>query len=85
MCCENYEKDFSPEEDILVNAEGAVRSVLMDTGDVLMTMCKGFDIGEIKINVTQNYEAGELKFKAKVDGQKVLEVKANDFVPYFGD
>ena len=85
MCCENYEKDFSPEEDILVNAEGAVRSVLIDTGDVLMTMCKGFDIGEIKINVTQNYETGELKFKAKVDGQKVLEMKANDFTPYFGD
>ena len=87
MCCENYEKefDFNPEEDILVNAEGAVRSVLMDAGDVLMTMCKGFDIGEIKINVTQNYETGELKFKAKVDGQKVLEMKANDFTPYFGD
>ena len=85
MCCENYEKefDFNPEEDILVNAEGAVRSVLMDAGDVLMTMCKGFDIVEIKINVTQDYETGELKFKAKVDGQKVLEVKANDFVPYF--
>ena len=85
MCCENHKKDFSPEEDTLVNAEGAVRSVLMDTGDVLMTMCKGFDIGEIKINVTQNYETGELKFKAKVDGQKALEVKANDFVSYFGD
>lgn len=85
MCCENYEKDFSPEEDILVNAEGAVRSVLMDTGDVLMTMCKGLDIGEIKINVSQDYETGELKFKAKVDGQKVLEMKANDFTPYFGD
>lgn len=84
MCehCKN-EFEFNPEEDILVNAEGAVRSVLMDTGDVLMTMCKGFDIGEIKINVTQDYETGELRFKAKVDGQKVLEVKANDFVPYF--
>ena len=55
----------------------------MDIGDVLMTMCKGLDIGEIKINVSQDYETGELKFKAKVDGQKVLEVKANDFVPYF--
>ena len=85
MCCENYEKDFSPEEDILVNAEGAVRSVLIDTGDVLMTMCKGFDIGEIKINVSQDYETGEMRFKAKVDGQKVLEMKANDFAPYFGD
>lgn len=85
MCCENHEKDFSPEEDILVNAEGAVRSVLMDTGDVLMTMCKGLDIEEIKISVSQDYENGELKFKAKVDGQKVLEMKANDFTPYFGD
>ena len=86
MCehCEN-EFEFNPEEDILVNAEGAVRSVLMDTGDVLMTMCKGFDIGEIKINVTQDYETGELKFKAKVDGYKVLEMKANDVASYFGD
>lgn len=87
MCCEHCEKEFAfnSEEDVLIDAAGAVRSVLMDTGDVLMTMCKGFDIGEIKINVTQNYETGELKFKAKVDRQKVLEVKANDFVPYFED
>lgn len=87
MCCEHCEKEFAfnSEEDVLIDAAGAVRSVLMDTGDVLMTMCKGFDIGEIKINVTQDYETGELKFKAKVDGQKVLEVKANAFVPYFGD
>ena len=87
MCCENCEKefDFNPEEDVLVDTGGAVRAVLMDTGDVLMTMCKGFDIGEIKINVTQNYETGELKFKAKVDGEKVLEITANDFVPYIAD
>lgn len=87
MCCEHCENEFefNPEEDILVNAEGAVRSVLMDVGDVLMDICKGLDIGEIKINVSQNYETGELKFKAKVDGQTVLEMKANDFTPYFGD
>ena len=87
MCCEHCENefDFNPEEDILVNAEGAVRSVLMDAGDVLMDMCKGLDIGEIKINVSRAYETGELKFKAKVDGQKVLEMKVNDFTPYFGD
>ena len=86
MCehCEN-EFEFNPEEDVLVDVGGAVRSVLMDTGDVLMTICKGFDIGEIKISVSQDYETGELKFKAKVDGQKVLEMKANDFVLYFGD
>ena len=86
MCehCEN-EFEFNQEEDILVGDGGVVRSVLMDTGDVLMTMCKGLDIGEIKINVSQNYETGDLHFKAKVDGKKVLEMKANDFVPYFGD
>ena len=85
MCCEHCENDFNPEEDVLVDTGGAVRSVLMDVGDVLMTMCKGLDIEEIKISVSQDYENGELKFKAKVDGQKVLEMKANDFAPYFGD
>lgn len=86
MCehCEN-EFEFNLEEDILVDDGGAVRSVLMDVGDVLMTMCKGFDIGEIKINVSQDYETGDTVCKAKVDGKKVLEVKANDFVPYFAD
>lgn len=86
MCehCEN-EFEFNPEEDVIVDIGGAVRSVLVDVGDVLMTMCKGLDIGEIKISVFQDYETGELKFKAKVDGQKVLEMKANDFVPCFGD
>ena len=83
MCehCEN-EFEFNPEEDILVDVGGAVRSVLMDIGDVLIDICKGLDIGEIKINITQDYETGELKFKAKVDGEKVLEITANDFVPY---
>lgn len=85
MCCEHCENDFNPEEDIIVDTGGAVRSVLMDIGDVLIDICKGLDIGEIKINVSQDYETGELKFKAKVDGQKVLEIKANDFVSYIGD
>ena len=79
--CEN-EFEFNPKEDILVDTGGAVRSVLMDAGDILMNLCSGLDIDEIKINVTQNYETGELKFKAKVDGGKVLEITANDFVPY---
>lgn len=86
MCehCEN-EFEFNPKEDILVDTGGAVRTVLMDIGDVLIDLCNGLDIDEIKINVTQDHETGELKFKAKVDGQKVLEMKANDFVPYFWD
>lgn len=85
MCCEHCENDFNPEEDILVDTGGAVRSVLMEISDVLIGLCNGLELDEIKINVTQNYETGELKFKAKVDGQKVLEMKANDFTPYFGD
>lgn len=36
-------------------------------------------------NPPKFFAYGELKFKAKVDGQKVLEMKANDFSPYFGD
>ena len=86
MCehCEN-EFEFNPEEDVIVDTSGAVRAVLMDMGDVLMDLCKGLDTGEIKLSVSRDYETGELKFKAKVDGQKVLEMKANDFVPYFGD
>ena len=85
MCCEHCENDFNPEEDVIVDVGGAVRSVLMDIGNVLIDICKGIDIGEIKINVSQDYETGEMRFKAKVDGQNVLEIKANDFTPYFGD
>lgn len=86
MCehCEN-EFEFNPEEEMIVDTGGAVRSILMDMGDVLMDLCKCLDIGEIKINVSQDCETGELRFKAKVDGQRVLEMKANDFTPYFGD
>ena len=86
MCehCEN-EFEFNPEEDVIVDTSGAVRAVLMDMGDVLMDICKGLDTGEIKLSVSRDYETGKLKFKAKVDGQKVLEMKANDFTPYFED
>ena len=87
MCCENCEKefDFDPEEDVIVDIGGAVRSVLMDIGDVLMDMCKGLDLEEIKIKVSHDFDADQITFKAKVDGDKVLEMKANDFTPYFGD
>ena len=87
MCCENCEKefDFNPEEDVIVDIGGAVRAVLMDIGDVLIELCNELDINEIKISVSRDYETGELKFKAKVDGDKVLEITANDFVPYVTD
>lgn len=87
MCCENCEKefDFNPKEDIIVDTGGAVRSVLMDIGDVLIDMCNGLDIDEIKIKVSHNYDTGDTTFKVKVDGEKVLEITANDFVPYITD
>ena len=85
MCCEHCEKDFNSEEDIIVDTGGAVRSVLVDIGDVLIDLCKGLDIDEIKIKVSHSYDTGDTVFKAKVDGEKVLEITANDFVPYITD
>ena len=85
MCCEHCENDFNPEEDILVDTGGAVRAVLMEISDILIDLCQGLNINEIKIKVSQDYETGDTVCKAKVDGKKVLEVKANDFVPYFAD
>ena len=85
MCCEHCENDFNPEEDIIVNAGGAVRAVLMDIGDVLIDLCKGLDIDEIKIKVSQNYDTENIVLKAKVDGETVLEIKSSDFVPYITD
>lgn len=85
MCCEHCESDFNPEEDIIVNTGGAVRSVLMDIGDVLIDLCTDLDIDKIKIKVSHNYDTGDTVFKAKVDGEKVLEITANDFVPYIAD
>ena len=85
--CEHCEKEFeiNPEEDVIVDIGGAVRSVLIDIGDVLIDLCNGLDIDEIKIKVSHNYDTGDTILKAKVDGDKVLEITANDFTPYFGD
>ena len=87
MCCENCEKefDFNQEEDVIVDIGGAVRSVLMDVGGVLMDMCKGLDIGEIKIKVSHDFDTDQITFKAKVDGDKVLEITADDFSQYYED
>lgn len=87
MCCEHCENEFefNPEEDILVDVGGAVRSALVEAGDVLMGMCKGLDIEEIKIKVSHDFDTDQITFKAKVDGDKVLEITANDFVPYIAD
>ena len=87
MCFENCEKefDFNPEEDVIVDIGGASRSVLMDIGDVLFSLCNGLKLDEIKIKVSRNCDTGETMFKAKVDGEKVLEITANDFEPHLAD
>lgn len=71
--------------DIIVDVGGAARSVLMCVGDALIDLCNELGIDEIKIKASQNYEAGETVLKAKVDGEKVLKITANDFVPYIAD
>lgn len=85
MNCKYRENDFNPEEDIIVDTAGASRSVLMDIGDVLFSLCNGLKLDEIKIKVFRNYDTGKTTFKAKVDGEKVLEITDNDFVPYITD
>ena len=85
MNCKYCENDFNPEEDIIVDTAGASRSVLMDIGDVLFSLCNGLKLDEIKIKVFRNYDTGKTTFKAKVDGEKVLEITANDFEPHLAD
>lgn len=80
MCCNQNES-----EELIVGAGGAVRTILMDLSDMLIDLCQELEVGEIKINVSQDFNTGDTVFKAEVDGKKVLEVKANDFVPYFAD
>lgn len=46
---------------------------------------KGLDITEIKLKVSHDFDTDQITFKAKVDGDKVLEITANDFVPYIAD
>lgn len=57
----------------------------MDIGDVLFSLCNGLKLDEIKIKVFRNYDTGKTTFKAKVDGEKVLEITANDFEPHLAD
>ena len=39
-------------------------------------------MNDIKELVSHDFDTGQITFKAKVDGDKVLEITANDFVPY---
>lgn len=87
MCCAHCENEFEfdLEDDIIVSPGGALRATLMDMGDFLMDVLQEIEAGELKISVSHNYETGDVEFKAKVDSRKVLEIKANDFVPYLAD
>lgn len=82
MHCEHCENnlEFDVEKDIIVDVGSAARSVLMCVGDALIDLCNELGIGEIKIKVSQNYESGETVLKAKVDGEKVLEITASNFM-----
>ena len=71
MCC------MDNQDTLVVDARGALRAVLMDIGDVLIDLCKELEIEDIKIGVSQDYDTGDIEFKAKADGTKVLEIKAN--------
>lgn len=81
MHCEHCENnlEFDVEKDIIADVGGAARSVLMCVGDALIDLCNELGIDEIKIKVSQNYESEETVLKAKVDGEKVLEITASDF------
>lgn len=78
MCCNR-------EEPIIADTGGAVRALLMEQADFLIDLINDLEVGEIKISVQRDFDTGAASFKAKVDGEKVLEVKANDFVPCFAD
>lgn len=65
-------------EPIFVDANGALRAVLMEVGDVLIDLCRELDVSELKISVSRNHATRDTAFKAKSDGKKVLEITAND-------
>ena len=69
--------DFENEDMILVDADGLLRAVLMDLSDCLMNLCVDAEVGEIKIKVTKDPESGKMIFKAKADGNNILEIKAD--------
>lgn len=79
MHCEHRENYFEPEtEEIMVDANGVIRTILMSVGDVLIDMCNDLEINELKINVSYDFDNGSTILKAKVDGEKVLKITASN-------
>ena len=84
MCCEHRKNDYDYEnememEDMVVDSGGALRTVLMSFGDSLIDLVNDLEVGELKITVSQNYNTGETEFKARADGNKVLEIKVDNY------
>ena len=79
MHYEHRENYFEPEtEEIMVDANGVIRTILMSVGDVLIDMCNDLEINELKINVSYDFDNGSTILKAKVDGEKVLKITASN-------
>ena len=78
-CCD------SETNDIIVSKDGAIRYVLREIGCKLVDLCWDLDIDKIKIKVYKDYDTGATIFKAKVNGEKVLEITADDFFQYYED
>lgn len=76
-CCD------SETNDIIVSKDGAIRYVLREIGCKLVDLCRDLDIDKIKIKVYKDYDTGATIFKAKVNGEKVLEITADDFSQYY--
>lgn len=79
MHCEHRENYFEPEtEGIMVDANGVIRAILMSVGDVLIDLCNDMEINDLKINVSYDFDNGSTTLKAKVDGENVLKITANN-------
>ena len=79
MHYEHHENQFELEtEEIMVDANGVIRTILMSVGDVLIDMCNDLEINELKINVSYDFDNGSTILKAKVDGEKVLKITASN-------
>lgn len=76
-CCD------SETNDIIASKDGAIRCVLREIGCKLVDLCRDLDIDKIKIKVYKDYDTGATIFKAKVNGEKVLEITADDFSQYY--
>lgn len=79
--CKNNENEKTVE----ISVGEMVRDILTDMAYTMFSMCQDIGITRIKLSAGQDPDTGTCIFKAKVDGQEVLSIKADDLVPYFAD